>query len=330
MRTALALVGLSSAALLPAQITFHQEIGKKLVPAGAAVERLATGMQFTEGPVWDLLNDRLVFSDIPTQRWMTWTAAAGVKELGPSGGANGNTLDAQLLVLACRHEARDVVRREADGSLTVLVDRHEGKRLNSPNDVAVYRDGTIWFTDPTYGLGRRQREQPGNFVYRFDPARKELRVVLRDLDQPNGLCFAPDRPCLYVADSGRVPRIGAFPVRDDGSLGDAEFWIGDGADGMRCDAQGRLFTAARDGVRIHSAKGVRLVTIACPEQPANLAFGGADLCTLFVTARTSLYRIQVAEPGLLGAFDVPPAKGDAPPSPAPPTPTPEPKPSGQR
>lgn len=294
-----------------AQVTFQHERGKALVAADAKIERLATDHRFTEGPVWDLANHRLVFSDIPVQRWFTWTQKDGVKELGASAGANGNTLDGKLQLVSCRHDARDVVRHEADGTLTVLVDAHDGKKLNSPNDVAVHRDGSVWFTDPTYGLGKRAQEQAGNFVYRFDPKTKAVRIVQRDFDMPNGLCFAPDGKTLWIADSGRKQRIGAFPVQDDGTLGEALRWLDGGADGVRCDEHGNLWAAARDGVRVFGADGQRLLTIALPEVPANLAFGGDDLRTLFVTARTSLYRVPVQTSGAVVAFELPLRKGAA-------------------
>lgn len=312
-----------------AQITFQHERGKALVAAEAKVERLATGHKFTEGPVWDVTNQRLVYSDIPVQRWFTWTSRDGSKELGASAGANGNTLDGALRLLSCRHDARDVVRHEADGSLTVLVDAHDGKKLNSPNDAAVHQDGSVWFTDPTYGLGKRTKEQAGNFVYRFDPKSKDVRIVQRDFDMPNGLCFAPDGKTLWIADSGRKQRIGAFPVRDDGTLGEALRWLDGGADGVRCDEHGNLWAAAGDGVRVFGPDGQRLLTIALPEVPANLAFGGDDFRTLFVTARTSLYRVPVLATGARLAAPVTngDAGGGAPAKPAAGATTP---PSGQR
>lgn len=285
------------ATLLPAQVTFDHELGKPLVAADATIERLATGHAFTEGPVWDVRNQRLVYSDIPVQKWFAWTERTGRTELGASAGANGNTLDGALRLVSCRHDARDVIRTELDGAQTVLVASHDGKPLNSPNDVVVYRDGTVWFTDPTYGLGKRAKEQAGNFVYRFDPTSKALTIVQRDFDMPNGLCFSPDGRTLWIADSGKKQRIGAFPVREDGTLGDAVRWLEGGADGMRCDERGNLWAAARDGVRVFAPNGERLLRIQLPEGPANLCFGGADGRSLFVTARSSLYRVVVLVAG---------------------------------
>jgi gluconolactonase len=287
---------------LAAQITFHHERGKALVAAATKPERLATGMQFVEGPVWLPKEQALVFSDIPAKQWLRWQSGEGGKVGGvvvwqPSAAANGNTLDRDGHLLSCQHEARNVVRHDGLGQFTVLVDAHAGKRLNSPNDVVERADGTLWFTDPTYGLGKLPREQDGNFVYRFDPVGKDLRIVQREFDQPNGLCFAPDHQRLYVADSGKGQRVGAFPVTATGELGPSAFWLDGGADGIRCDAAGNLWTTARDGIRGYGADGVHLVTIALPEQPANCAFGGADGRTLFVTARTSLYAIPLQTTG---------------------------------
>jgi len=288
----------SLAAALPAQATFHAEAGKKLLPADVAIERVAGGYRFLEGPVWRADTQELVFSDMPANQWHVWSASAGgCKPWKASAGANGNTLDLQGLVISCQHGARNVVRHQADGSMEVLVDAFDGKPLNSPNDVVVRGDGTIWFTDPTYGLGQRERQQPGNFVYRFDPAQKRATVVQRDFEMPNGLCFSPDQQILYVADSGKPDRVGVFAVRGDGTLGAATVWLAGGADGIRCDAQGNLWTAARDGVRCYSPDGEHLLTLALPEKPANLAFGGAKRDQLFVTARTTLYRVQTAVAG---------------------------------
>ena len=299
----------SFAAALPAQATFHAEAGKKLLPADVAVERVAGGYRFLEGPVWRADKQELVFSDIPANQWLVWSASAGgCKPWKASEGANGNTLDLQGLFVSCQHGARNIVRHKADGGMEVVVDAFDGKPLNSPNDVVVRSDGTIWFTDPTYGLGERERQQPGNFVYRYDPAQKRATVVQRDFEMPNGLCFSPDQQTLYVADSGKPDRIGVFPVRGDGTLGAATMWLSGGADGIRCDAQGNLWTTARDGVRCYSPEGEHLLTLALAEKPANLAFGGAKLDQLFVTARTTLYRVQLAVAGA-GATPAKPAEG---------------------
>jgi gluconolactonase len=298
VRAAAAAVAVAVAtAPLAAQVTFHHDDCRQLVAADAKVERLATGRKFLEGPVWLAAERRLVCSDIPAKQWLAWTEANGLREWQPSAAANGNTLDLAGALVSCQHEARNIVRHARDGALEVLVAAHDGKALNSPNDVAVRKDGTLWFTDPTYGLGERKGEQGGNFVYRFDPVTKATRIVQRDFDQPNGICFAPDHERVWIADSGRKQRVGAFPVRDDGGLGDAVLWLEGGSDGMRCDARGNLWTTARDGVRAYAPDGRKLLTIALPEGPSNCAFGGEHGTTLFVTARTSLYRVPLAVAG---------------------------------
>jgi gluconolactonase len=210
---------------------------------------------------------------------------------------NGNTLDLQGRLITCQHEARNVVRREADGTWTVLAERFDGKAFNSPNDVAVRNDGTIWFTDPTYGLERRKSEQKDNGVYRLDPASGAVTMVQTEFHEPNGICFAPDQQRVYVADSGRKARIGAFPIEKNGTLGKAVFWIEGGADGMRCDQQGNLWAAQFDSIHVFSPEGKRLLEIECPELPTNCAFGGADGKTLFVTARRFLLSMPVKVAG---------------------------------
>jgi gluconolactonase len=281
------------AAALPAQFHFHAPAGRDLFADGAEVEVLAADRQFCEGPTWLASEQALLFSDIPKNQWLRWTAAGGVVVWKESAGANGNTLDQQGRLLSCQHGARNIVRHEAAGTLTVLAAAFADKPLNSPNDVAVRCDGTIWFTDPTYGLGRRQREQAGNHVYRLDPATAALVVVQRDFDQPNGLCFAPDHARLYIADSGRPQRIGAFPVQADGTLGAAAFWLEGGADGMRCDHVGNLYATCKGGLRVFSPAGVLLAEVDLAPTPTNCAFGGKDGTELFVTARTHLYRIAM-------------------------------------
>lgn len=291
----IALAPLLAVALpLHAQVTLSDPAAAALVAADAKVEKLADGLKFTEGPVW--LPDRkiLVFSDIPAAKLMQWSAADGVREFRASANPNGNTLDTEGRLITCQHSARNIVRTEADGTITVLVDRHDGKRFNSPNDVAVKSDGTLWFTDPPYGLPKGEdKELGGNWVFRLDPATKQTTVVCKEFDMPNGIVFSPDETRLYIADSGKAQRVGAFPVKPDGTLGEALWWAEGGSDGMRVDEKGNLYTTANDGVRIYNPDGKRLATIALPQQPANCAFGGEDFKTLFITARTGLYRVQM-------------------------------------
>jgi len=190
---------------------------------------------------------------------------------------------------------------EKDGALHTLVDLCDGKKFNSPNDVVAKSDGTIWFTDPPYGLPKgATKEQDGNYFFRFDPKTKATSVVVKDFDMPNGLCFSPDEAKLYVADSGKPRHIRVFGVQKDGTLtGGAVFGVIDkgGPDGIRCDAQGRIFSSAGDGVHIFAADGKLIGKILVPATPANLCFGGADGKTLFITARTSLYSIPLLVTG---------------------------------
>ena len=270
----------------------------RIVPPGAQVQKLAGNMGFTEGPVWTNADGGyLVFSDIPADELKKWTPAGGLSTFRkPSQKANGNTRDAAGRLLTCEHFGRRVSRLEPDGTLTVLVDRYRGKRLNSPNDLVVKSDGTIWFTDPPYGLRRRKKELSGHFVFRFDPKSQTLIVVANDFDRPNGLCFSPDEKKLYIADSGKPKHIRVFDVRPDGTLSGGQVFckIDRGSpDGIRCDRQGRVFSSAKDGVQIFAPDGRLIGKIPVPESPSNLCFGGPDGKTLFITARKSLYSIQL-------------------------------------
>lgn len=276
---------------------------KKIVPPNSKLERLATDMKFTEGPVW-LAQDGgcLVFSDIPADELKKWTAKDGLATFRkPSQNANGNTVDRQGRLITCEHTGRRLSILETDGTLRTLVDQYAGKKFNSPNDAIVKSDGTVWFTDPPYGLPRgATKEQDGNYVFRFDPKTKTATVVVKDFDMPNGLCFSPDEGKLYIADSGKPRHIRVFDVQKDGTVkGGAVFCQIDkgGPDGIRCDEQGRIFSSAGDGVHIFAPDGKLIGKILVPETPANLCFGGKDGKTLFITARTSLYSIPLLVKG---------------------------------
>ncbi len=269
-----------------------------IAPAGAKVEKLGGDMKFTEGPVWRPDKKQLIFSDIPAAKLMQWTAAEGVRPYRDCENANGNTLDTNGLLVSCQHGGRNLVREEKDGKLTVLIEKHDGKKYNSPNDAVVKSDGSIYFTDPPYGTPKGQeKEAGGNFVYRLAADGKTTSIVNREFDMPNGLCFSPDEKRLYIADSGSKKRVGAFPVNADGTLGEALFWMEGGADGIRCDEKGRIYTTAGDGVRIYADTGKQIGLIKLPEHPANCAFGGEDNKTLFITARTGLYAIKLSVAG---------------------------------
>ena len=270
---------------------------RKCVAAEARVEKLAGGLSFTEGPAWHP-DGFLVFSDIPNNELKKWTKAEGLTTFRkPSQNANGNTIDRAGRLVSAEHTARRVSVTEKDGTVKTLVDRYDGKKFNSPNDVVVKSDGTVWFTDPPYGLPKgEQKEQAGNYVFRFDPKSGTTTIVSTNHDMPNGLAFSPDEKKLYVADSGQPRHIRVYDVKADGTLGGGgEFGKIDkgGPDGIRCDAEGRVWSSAGDGVHIFAPDGALIGKILTPEGPANLGFGGADGKTLFITARKSLYAIPV-------------------------------------
>lgn len=273
------------------------------VDPAAQVRKLAGDMKFTEGPVW-LSRDGgfLVFSDIPADELKRWSAKDGLATFRkPSHNANGNLLDREGRMISCEHGGRRLSILEADGTLATLVDKFEGKAFNSPNDVAVAADGAVCFTDPDYGLRGKPGEIGGNWVFRFDPKTKNIRVLVKDFDKPNGIAFSPDGKLLYIADSGKPRHIRVFDVEADGGVSNSRVFctLDQGApDGIRCDADGRVWSSAGDGVRIYDTSGKLLGTIPVPEVPANLCFGGADRKTLFITARTSLYAIDVRVKGL--------------------------------
>lgn len=273
------------------------EFRNVVAPAGA-LKQLAADMRFLEGPVWNPADGGfLVFSDIPSDELKKWTESTGVTVFRkPSNNANGNTLDLRGRLVSCEHGARRVSRTQRNGNVVALVEAFEGKKLNSPNDAVVKSDGTIWFTDPDYGLAGRPKEQPGNYVFQFDPRAKTIKALVKDFDKPNGICFSPDERKLYVADSGQPKHIRVFDVRADGSVENGRVFCKidkGGPDGIRCDADGRIWSSAGDGVQIFAPDGRLIGKILAPESPANLCFGGADGKTLFITARKSLYSIPV-------------------------------------
>jgi gluconolactonase len=263
----------------------------KLFPKGAKVERLATDLQFTEGPVW-MPAGFLVFSDIPANKLMRWDGKLSVFREN-SQNANGNSLDRQGQLLTAEHGGRRISRTDGAGNITTVVDSFEGKKLNSPNDVVMTRDGAIWFTDPDYGLAGRPKEQAGNYVFR--QANGKLEAVIRDFDKPNGLCFSPDQTKLYVADSGAPKHIRVFTVSRTGAVSGGNVFAKidkGGPDGIRCDQAGRVWSSSGDGAQVFGADGKLLGRILLPEAAANLTFGGRDGRTLFLTARKSLYQVK--------------------------------------
>jgi gluconolactonase len=280
----------------------------------ATIRRLADGFIWAEGPVWLPDEDALLWSDIPNNRVLRWSAADNEvrEEYRPSDFANGHTLDHDGTVLACEHGTRRVARYERDGRRTAVVDRYQGHRFNSPNDIVVASDGAIWFTDPPYGIVSNREgykapsELDGCFVFRFDRRTGALDVVSDDLIDPNGLAFSPDERILYVSDtsSGRVEKgfhhMLAFDVIDGRRLAGPRVFkvIEPGvSDGFRVDVEGNVWTSAGDGIHVLAPDATELGRIVLPEPAANCTFGGADGQTLFVTATSTLWAIDVGVRG---------------------------------
>ena len=271
----------------------------EILPEGSTVEKIGGGMKFTEGPVWiPHPENRLVFSDIPNSRQMEWSSKNGLKEWRKVEQSNGNLLDLKGQLLSCQHAGRNVIVTSGNGTIRVLAERFEGKRFNSPNDLAITPDGTIWFTDPSYGLRVRKAEIDGKWVYRLYPSGK-ISVACKTFDMPNGIAFSPDGKLVYIADTGKVGKIRAYRVVDKGLLGDPEFIIDIRCDGMCLDTKGRIYTTAAGGIHVFTGHGTKLGVIETPEHPANVCFGGEKFDTLFITARTSLYSVRTNAKGHL-------------------------------
>jgi gluconolactonase len=279
----------------------------------AAVERLATGYRWVEGPVWFGDHRCLVWSDIPGNRMLRWDEATGVVTpfRSPADFANGHTRDRQGRLVSCEHLTRRVTRTEYDGSITVLVDQFDGKPLNAPNDVVVASDGSVWFTDPGYGIlsdyeGRRAALELPTAVYRLGPERSDAEPVVQDLERPNGLCFAPGESRLYVVDSGSTPRtINVYDVAE-GRVGAGRRFADmspGSSDGIRCDTEGNLWAAAGgggdgyDGVHVFAPDGTLIGQVLLPEACANLCFGGPAGNRLFMAASRSIYALYVNATG---------------------------------
>lgn len=278
-----------------------------LLAPGAELEHLSTGTRWAEGPVW-LPGLRAVrWSDIPNDRIMQLDAASGETTVYRDGVefTNGRTLDLDGTVVQCSHGLRRV-ERDADGVVTPLVDRWEGGRFNSPNDVVVASDGAVWFTDPPYGLSEveghpGEQEYGGCFVFRYEPSSGVATPVITDRIRPNGLAFSPDESLLYVSDTGwsdergEPSRIHVYAVGDGTASAGREFVIPAGVpDGLRVDEAGRVWTSSGESVQVFSAEAEELLTIPVPERTSNVCFGGDDGRDLYITATTSLYRIRTA------------------------------------
>jgi gluconolactonase len=284
----------------------------------AAIDRIATGSRWSEGPVWFGDGRHLLWSDIPNNRILRWDEESGHTTVfrSPSNHANGNTRDRQGRLISCEHGGRRVTRTEYDGSITVLADSFGGKPLNSPNDVVVKSDGSIWFTDPPFGIagyyqGERAQPELPERIYRIDPDTGRLDVVADDVNGPNGLAFSPNEEVLYVIESRTRPRrIRAFQVSNGGkALGESRVLADAGPgtpDGFRVDVDGNLWcgwgmgTPKLDGVRVFAPDGEPIGHISLPERCANLCFGGRHRNRLFMASCTSIYALYVNTQGALG------------------------------
>jgi gluconolactonase len=281
-----------------------------------AVERVASGMRWAEGPAYFAAGRYLVFSDAPNNRMMRLLEDDNHLSVfrSPSTNSNGNTVDRQGRLVTCEHSGRRITRTEHDGKITVLADRFEGKRFNSPNDICVSSDGSIWFTDPNYGIGgfyeglHGEQEMAGHYVFRIDGKSGKVTKELDDFDEPNGICFSPDEKTLYVIDSGNPKHIRAFDVDvEHAKLSKSRVFAANFApgitDGMRCDVDGNLWCSMgwadpkEDGVRCYAPDGTLLGKIHLPETCANLTFGGMLRNRLYICASTSVYAIYVNTQG---------------------------------
>lgn len=274
-----------------------------LVAQKAKPQRLATGFEFLEGPIWFFEENYLLFSDIPGNKIFKLTADGKVKVFqDPSNQSNGLTRDKQGRLIICEFQTRRLTRREQDGTITVLADEFQGEKLNA-NDVVVKSDGAIYFTDLPDRTIAEQQDQPRQRVYRLSPDGKELTAVAHDFGLPNGLAFSPDEKQLYIDDS-LLRHIRVFDVEADGTLTNSRIFHDMNVsqpglpDGMKVDTQGNVYCTGAGGIWVFDPKGNHLGTIVTPEPPANCAWGDEDLQSLYITACTSVYKIRVNIPGI--------------------------------
>ena len=285
---------------------------RRYIIGNTIMKRLYTGAQWSEGPAWNGVGRYLVWSDVSGDRQLRWIEDDGrVTEFRkPSGNSNGNTFDYEGRQLSCEHSGRRVVRYEASGAVTIVADKFQGKRLNSPNDIVVHPDGGIWFTDPTYGIrgnyeGIKGQSETKEAVYRVDPKTLKIDKATDEPNQPNGLCFSPDYKKLYICDTGSGRDIRVYDV-DGLAIKNGRRFVqldvpGTGtptfADGIRCDSDGNLWCGSAPGVQVVNAGGERIGMIRMPETCANLCFGGERRNRLFMAASQSLYALYVEATG---------------------------------
>ncbi len=285
---------------------------KKYMIGNTVIKRLYTGTLWSEGPAWNGVGRYLVWSDIPNNVQMRYGDEDRHVSVfrNPSGYSNGNTFDFEGRQLACEHGNRRVARYEQNGTVTVIADKFQGKRLNSPNDIVVHPDGSIWFTDPTYGIqgdyeGFKSTKELKEAVYRVDPKTGQMDKITEELDQPNGICFSPDYKKLYIADTGSGREVRVYDLDGKTARNGKRFvqmsvpgsGAPTGADGMRCDTDGNLWAGALPGVQVIAPDGHPIGIIRLPENCANVCFGGAKRNKLFMAASQSLYVVYVLATG---------------------------------
>jgi gluconolactonase len=289
-------------------VTSFEPAFDELPVPGAEIEQLATGFKFTEGPVWHGRGGFALFSDMPGDVMRRWAPGEGITVVRyPANKSNGNTFDPQGRLVTCEHALQRVTRTEVDGRIVPIATHYDEKRLNGPNDIVTRADGSVYFSDPPYGLhpifgAVRAKELDFHGVYRVT-APNELTLLVDDFAVPNGLCFSPDESKLYINDTERA-HIRVFDVGGDGTITGGEVFgevkgEGEGgADGMKCDGAGRVYCTGSGGIWVFAPEGEPLGIIHIPERTANFCFGDADWSSLYITASTSLYRLRWGAPGV--------------------------------